>query len=280
VNRQTVIASSQTVRTSPATRRTFVILSGLFAFVVAGCQRNIVDSGPDVEFGKKLVVELQAQDFATLASQVDPSVKTGQFDQILARMAAELPQGAPRSVEVVNWQGTYSGPAGGSNSTRQVLLALQYEFSDRWLLMRYSWHSEGGGPPLVKVFHIDRLSDSFEHLNGFWRQPFTPARLLVFLAAIILPLLSIYALIRCIRAPMRGRYKILWVLFILWGIGQFTFNWSTGASSLKLLNLQLLSSGFIREGWLGPWRLMLAVPLGAIVFLVMSARRARKADQP
>jgi hypothetical protein len=264
------------VRMWPALRRSFLILSSLFALVAAGCQRHIVDTGPDAEFGKRFVAELQAHDFATLASQADPSIKTGQFAEIIARMAAAIPQEPARSIEVANWQRTYSVPVGGGTSSRQVFLALQYEFSDRWLLMRYSWHSEGGGPPLVKVFHIDRLSDSLEHLNGFWRQRFTPARLLVFLAAITLPLLSIYALVRCIRARIRTIYKIPWALFILLGIGQFTFNWTTGASSVGLLNLQLLSSGFIRDGWLGPWRLMLALPLGAIVFLVTQRLAAAK----
>jgi hypothetical protein len=57
------------------------------------------------------------------------------------------------------------------------------------------------------------------------------------------------------------------MLFILFGIGGFAINWTTGETQLSALTVRLL--GVSLAGALyGPWILSVSFPLGALVFLL------------
>ena len=63
------------------------------------------------------------------------------------------------------------------------------------------------------------------------------------------------------------RRKWIWILFILFGIGQFAINWTTGQWSVKLLQLQLFGAGTFAPLF-GPWTVFVSLPVGAIIFLL------------
>lgn len=83
--------------------------------------------------------------------------------------------------------------------------------------------------------------------------------------AICFPLLTLVSLVMCVRTKFKGR-KWPWVLFILFGFGKLTIDWTTGAWSFQPISVQLFSAGMYSPGF-GPWMLEIAFPLGALCFL-------------
>jgi hypothetical protein len=65
------------------------------------------------------------------------------------------------------------------------------------------------------------------------------------------------------RRDMPKRWR--WVVLSLIGVGAFQLNWTTGATNLALLNVQIASASFLRGGPAAPWILSFAIPLGAIL---------------
>ena len=68
-----------------------------------------------------------------------------------------------------------------------------------------------------------------------------------------------------------------WALFILFGIGSFRINWTTGETQLSALALRLLGAS-VTGTLYGPWILSVSFPLGALAFLFR--RKALPAATP
>jgi hypothetical protein len=61
--------------------------------------------------------------------------------------------------------------------------------------------------------------------------------------------------------------KWLWVLFILFGVMQFTLDWNTGQHQIGYYALNLFSASAVAQPY-GSWVLSVSLPLGALVYLV------------
>ena len=68
---------------------------------------------------------------------------------------------------------------------------------------------------------------------------------------------------------------LLWYLVIVVGLVQFQLNWTTGALGVVPLSLLLLGIGFARAGPYAPVLLSVALPVGAIAFLLKRRELAR-----
>jgi hypothetical protein len=66
-----------------------------------------------------------------------------------------------------------------------------------------------------------------------------------------------------LRSGMPRRW--LWAAIALVGVGAVTFDWTTGAMTLELLRVQLLSAGLMKSGVAAPWLVILSVPVGAVI---------------
>jgi hypothetical protein len=78
----------------------------------------------------------------------------------------------------------------------------------------------------------------------------------------LIPLFVLGTLIDCLRRKNVKR-RILWCLFILFGVGSLTFAWSTGDFVLRLLQLQLFSVA-LRIPY--DWVFEFGIPVGAIMW--------------
>lgn len=90
----------------------------------------------------------------------------------------------------------------------------------------------------------------------------------------VIPLFILATLIACLRTKNVKR-RILWSLFILFGVGTVTFNWTTGDLRLSLLQFHVLGVG-VRI--LYDWVFYLGAPLGAILWWTMGRRAAADAS--
>jgi hypothetical protein len=89
-------------------------------------------------------------------------------------------------------------------------------------------------------------------------------------------LFTLVVLIVAAKTKMRRR-KWLWILFILFGVGKFSVNWTTGQWGIALLVVQLFSVSSQAE-FFGPWIISVSLPIGAILFL-LRRNRLRALDE-
>ncbi|MFA4892225.1 hypothetical protein [Brevundimonas sp.] len=75
-------------------------------------------------------------------------------------------------------------------------------------------------------------------------------------------------------AGVRKRWG--WMILNLFGIGQFTLNWTTGAVGFQAIYIALFGAGFLKgTGPADPWVIMAAFPIPAILFWVLGKWRPK-----
>lgn len=245
----------------------------LLASAGIGGVAGLVSAGSsEVELGRALLAELQAGDFNALERRIDPALKSAALRSQLAAMADLLPAEPPRAIQVASLTRTFLQTV-RTGTTYRVTLELQLEFPDRWVLMLLQWRSEADNP-VLETFRLQPLPASLETLNRFSFDGKSATHYLAAALVVAMPIFSVVVLWLCIRSPLTRKRRMLWALAILIGVGTAHFNWTTGAIWFDPLSASLLSSGYSRQGLLGPYVLNLSVPLGAIAFLLRHRRGA------
>ena len=179
-----------------------------------------------------------------------------------------LPSAPPSSVKTVGAH-TFTSASGVT-----YRLTLEYAYPDsKWLLVSTVLERRNGKLLLAGI-HFQPLSQSLETTNRFTFEGKGPLHYVVLALAILVPLFVLYVLVVCAKArPLKRKW--LWLIFIALGVVQFSLNWTTGTWELKPLSLSLLGAGFWQAGPSAPVILTIALPLGAIVFLVKQRVRRR-----
>lgn len=206
---------------------------------------------------------LRHRQFGEIEKVIDSSISGPTLHPTLARMAALIPEQEPTSVRLVGAQRF------DSSGTTTVNLTYEYDFSGKWMLINVEQKMVGGATTIVG-FHVTTESESLEARNRFTLTGKDVAQYLLLTMMIVMPLLTLYALVVCIRAKM-ARRKWLWILFILFGFGKIAVNWTTGQWSFAPLTVQLLSASAVAPLY-GPWTLAVSLPIGAIYFLFFRRR--------
>jgi LytS/YehU family sensor histidine kinase len=123
---------------------------------------------------------------------------------------------------------------------------------------------------------VRAIPESLEEHHRFRLAGKSAVHYVVLALAIVFPLLTLYALVACVRTKMSWQ-KWPWMLFILFGIGSFSINWTTGETQFSALTLRLFGASAAAVLY-GPWILSVSFPLGALVFLFR--RKALTAAAP
>jgi hypothetical protein len=219
-----------------------------------------------LQFATRQVNALRSKNLASVETNFSPSVATIGLGTTLEKMAALFPVDEPRAVKVVAFRQSKNGA--GTD------LALEYELPHEWILVRISILKSSDGF-LISGLFINPISSSVEEMTG-WGWAKRGVKHYIFLsAAVIMPLFILTVFVICLRSRLHKR-KWLWLVFILFGIGQFTLNWHTGEISVKPLQFLFLGAGYFAPMLYSPlaWPLyiMMSLPVGAIVFLVRRKR--------
>jgi hypothetical protein len=239
------------------------------SILLSACDRDagLNLEGPDADFGKSLVADLQSGNIEAIEARLDPAVRNAETREALKKMAGVLPSTPPTSIRVAGRNVTNIVWMTKAGETRRVILSLQYQFDDRWLLVHAKWRSDAGGPAVVESLNLQALPASLETLNRFTFEGKGSLHYAVLALAVALPIFSLVVLVLCLATPMPLPRKTLWALAILLGVGVLGLNWTTGAIIVQPLSIRVLSAGYIRTGLLGPWVVSISIPLGAIIFL-------------
>lgn len=241
-----------------------LLLPLMILMVLAGCSPDPALNGYP-EFGKEIVGDLQARNFDAIETKLSPALRRTATRAKLVEMAAVLPATPPTSIRVAELHVGNSWQLAG-REPRQVALAMQYQFGDRWVLVALIWAENERGFRAIDGLQITPLPASLQTLNSFSLGNKGLTHHVVLALAVALPLFSVFVLVLCLTTSMTRWHKTLWVLAILFGVTVLRFNWTTGAVDWQPLHFQLLSAGYAHPE-LGPAIFSLSVPLGAVIFL-------------
>ncbi|MEO7109906.1 MAG: hypothetical protein ABI183_05670 [Polyangiaceae bacterium] len=219
---------------------------------------------PEAVFLRQIVKQLAARDIAAVEAELDTSLMKPDTHDLLVTTANLLPNEAATSVTPVSWRFFTM------NGNRKATVAAEYQFPSKRMLVSAIFVGDAAHLKIA-AFHFTRLAAPLSVTNAFTFAD-KPIASYMFLGAELLALgISIFAIVQCLRTRDLRR-KWLWIVLMLVGVCQFTLNWTTGTIDVQLLRFDILSAGYAREGWVGPWMLSVCIPVGAIVFLLKHRR--------
>jgi len=235
-----------------------------------GCSQEALLRKFATEEDRKVATEcidtLRAGKIAEIEGRMDPSLRTADTHQVLARMANLLPKGEPSAVKLVGAQLNV-----GTNG-RESNVTYQYSYGDQHYLVNCATRTHGG-ERIIFGLNVHTLAASIEERQRFGLTGKTPLQYGVLLGIVAALALTLVALIRCVTEKDLRR-KWLWVLFIIVGIGELAVSWNDGTWVFTPIHFMLFSASALSSGY-GGFQLSVALPLGAIVYLVRRHRNHR-----
>ena len=243
--------------------RYFIFVVVLFLGLIAGCDQsrmlNSMTPSGDEQAAKSYIDMLREHKFGQIEKDIAPEIKMPNLHNQLVEMAKLIPAQDPTSVKVVG-ANTFRSP-----NLYKSNITFEYQFSDKWLLANVAIEKKDGVSTIIG-FNIRSLPDSLENSNKFRLGGRSVLQYAVLVGAVLIPLFSLYALVFCARARIPNR-KWLWIIFILFGIGKFSVNWTTGQWGFMPISFQLFSASAFAPVY-GAWIFSISLPLGAILFLL------------
>jgi hypothetical protein len=215
---------------------------------------------------REFIAAVRAGDTARAIGYLPPGNRPPTIGDTLRAVAAFLPAGPHDTLRVVGVH-RFDGPG-----VQRSLLVFELHTAAGWGLAEVGV-VEQGGTRHVDTFRTERTAASLQTTNAFRLSGKSAGHHLILLLAISCATLSIFVAVRAARTPMRRRW--LWTLLALIGTSPLTLNWTTGGFGVQLLGVQLLSAGFSRAAPVGPWMIVAAFPIGALVTLT-HLRRIRR----
>jgi hypothetical protein len=250
--------------------RCFALLLSLV--LVVSCSREQLlqkfSSAEDQATARGYIDQLRAHHFDEIERAADQSIKSPTLRATLEQMSALIPAGEPASVKVVGAQAFRASGATSVNTT------FEFDFAGKWFLINVAVKAKDGAKTIVG-FRVVPEARSLDDQNRFSLSGKGAAQYIVLGAAIAAALLSLYVLVLCIGTKLPGR-KWPWVLFIIFGIGKVTVNWSTAEWGVVPVSVQLFSASAV-SAFYGPWLVSASLPLGALVFLIYRRNRLASA---
>ncbi len=255
------------------------ILHTVFLIIVLvttqGCGQNVLSEKlipkAEVAFAKHYFSLFQNEDYETLTASIDTNLKNADLRKKLKEIAAFFPKEPPKKIDVV-----------GSNTFKMAdksrfNLAFQYEFSESWLIANIFLERIGDGELVVKGVNVRPLPDSLQHINRFTLKDKSIAHYVFLVITAFIALFIVVTFVFCLRTPIKKR-KWLWAIIVLFGIGQCTINWTSGAISYHLLSLNLFGTAVFYGNAFSPVMVKMTLPLGAIIFWIKRRSFYRNRD--
>lgn len=224
------------------------------------------------QVARELLKLMAARDFAAaqalLLRHQSPGDAPVALQAQLREMAVQLPAREPTGMRIVGSH-VLTTPA----ATRYDL-TFEYSYGDAWVVASTVQVRQNGQLTLRNV-QFQRRPQSLEAEHAFSIDDRGLPHLAVLAATALIAVLVLVALVLCLKTPRLPR-KWLWVLFMLGGVMQLQFNWSTGEWSVRLLHLSWPVVTVFKAWPVGPVMFGLGLPLGALLFLL----HRRKAGMP
>ncbi len=241
-------------------------IAAFVCFLFTGCdQREMLRKMTpmeDYQLARTFVSQVAAGDIASAEKSLSSQINAEEARKGLASLSTIFNHGEIKSFEVVGL--FFRAGLGQNHGGKFTEMTMQLELSTGWFVGTVVTTVEGEVRKIVTA-NFQSIPDSLEKINALNLMDRPVLGLLFIPLLIAVPLFSIYALVLCIRTPLKRKW--LWILFILMGVTTLRLNWSTGGMGFQLVSVQLLGASFSRSGLVGPWIFGLSFPLGAVLFL-------------
>lgn len=242
------------------------------ALLGAGCTKEDAikkfTSDKEETIATGFIDKLRKRQVEEIESRLEGKLRAPGVRDTLMKMAEMIPAAEADSVTLV---GAHSQFGDGG---KVVNLTYQYQFGDRWFLINCATRGEGETLRIAGI-NVTSIPRSLEEEYRFTLAGKSAIQYTVLAAAILFPLLSLFALVKCAR-DKNLRRKWAWILFILLGVGRLTIDWTTAAWGFQPLSFLLFSSGAFANLY-GPWTISVALPLGALLYLLSRRRNQNPA---
>jgi hypothetical protein len=244
------------------------LYSILILGMLAACsQKDMLQkfaSPAEQAIAQKYIDELRSLDFGDIEKVIDPTIANEVAGGTLAKMAALIPSGIPTSIQLVG-ANRFSSESAGTT----LNLTYEYRFGAQYLLTNVATKTKNG-VLTIAGFRVLPESASLDTQNKFNLPGKSALQYGVLGAAITMAIFTLVVLVVCIKTKMKRR-KWLWILFILFGFGKLSVNWTTGQWGVMVLATQLFSASG-NSAFFGPWIVSVSLPVGAVLFLINRRR--------
>ncbi len=191
--------------------------------------------------------------------------RTPKTIEALNKISTLMNSGTLKSQKLVNWN--VVNWTTKNSFSKKTILEYQQDLSGKWLLLTITILDD----KFIAKFNALPLNKPLQEINAFTLSHKPVYYIPFLLLYIFVPLFSIFTLIVCFTTKLKKR-KWLWIIFIIFGVGKYAMNWTSGQIFFSLLHFQLGTVGIFRQGACGPWIVSTSIPLGAILFGVFKNR--------
>ena len=274
------------------TRRFGILLSLLSLLLVAACSAE-----PDVtaqvpadqfNFAKQFLEQIRSGAVEAALNSLDPSANKDTARPFLQRTADNFPKREVRVQKVVDWSEAFQqangqvSPAstGQPGETVIIRMIMRYVFSDTDAIdISLLIHGTG---PTYSVGYLDfrPLGQNEIDAASFFAPGKSMAQFLYFMGAVAVLGFVLTTLYFCVRAQFPlWRWRWMWVLAILFPIGRWSMEWTSGNMVISPLGLVPTGVWFFKAGVYGSYIFFLGFPLGAIAYWVYRWRHHKRAKK-
>jgi hypothetical protein len=253
------------------------ILAGLAlgaVLLLTGCNTNLLTPDPQrLAESRAVYDQFAADDIAGLQARMAPQTKVDATPDKIEALRRYLPAGKPLHVRNVGWNSFTS--TGGT----RVSISDEYEYANDYVLFQSTFDRPAGAAQDELIgFQVHVSTRAQIAANGFTLAGKGWGHYALLGYAILELLLILGAVIHILRNRSKG--WILWLIFSLFGVGQFRFDWTTGAHDFQLLYISLLGVGMVRGvSAFSTWVLSVSFPLGAVMTLAQRGKFVRYKKQ-
>jgi hypothetical protein len=233
-----------------------------FCLTLAGCNdaalmKRIVPV-QDEATARNYVELLRRGEIDEVQGKLDPSVAQPDDREKLMQISGLFPKGEPQSSKVVGIRQFHN------QAYSTTAITLEYELSDRWLLVTVTTKREGEVSTLLGL-NASPAADSQENLNRFTFIGKSAVQYLILITALSSLLFTFYVFVQCALTE-HLKMKLLWLIVVLLGIGKLGVSWLTGEWAFTPISIQIPCAQAVRPLY-GPWTIAASFPLGALLFL-------------
>jgi len=200
-------------------------------------------------------------DATTLIQELHPSLRSENELAQFAKMRALIPAGKPDVTNLIGYNSFNSA------ELRRYNLTYQFGYGTTWIVINTAWTELPEGKRQIVGMNVYPLSEPLQKTHAFTFKRAGPLHYVIFAAAILMPIFTIVTLVVCIRTKL-ARRKWLWIVFILFGLGQVSLNWTSGQLGFSLLSILLFSGSAMASSIYSPWLISVSLPVGAILFWI------------
>lgn len=207
---------------------------------------------------------VRRNDVAAVKAMATPALQAQDLAGPFRDLQRHVHASAPDEAATIGWGSDVSSANGSSYRVVRRYTHPEGQVETEVLMVRNAddaWRVDGFRAVRVTVA-AGRAAEEQVAAARFTLVGKTPAHYLILAGAVLSAALCLGS---AIVASLRGRWG--WMILNLFGVGQFTLNWTTGAIAFQPLYFSIFGAGFLKGmGPADPWMIMAAFPIPAILF--------------